>query len=300
MKNIGKVFISHSSADKIFVDHIVADIIKHGIDVWYDKFEIRIGDSIPGKINEGLSESKYFIIVLSKHSVNSKWVQEELNAALVKQIALKGTFLLPVLIDNCHIPPLLSHRHCADFRQSYDVGIKELFGVWGLDSEAIATIGDKTLFPWPDVEILNKDFVYLHSTRFDKFFRMSCDFNWTANNTIEYLVKTLKLPWNKEIPELGMRWSFSYGLNFFDKSVSLEQRLVDAGIQVGGVLKLNISGTYEDLYEKELHEMWDGSKLYEMGGAMMRDAQLKQAIQERGHLSTQRLREISNSCFNHV
>jgi hypothetical protein len=300
MRNIGKVFISHSSADKDFVDRLVTDITKHGIDVWYDKFDIQIGDSIPGKINEGLSESKYFIIIISQNSVKSRWVQEELNAALVKQIASNGTFLLPVLIDDCSIPPLLSHRHYADFRKSYESGIKELLGVWGLDSKAIVGIGDKTLFPWPDIENYNIDIVYLHSTRFDKFFRMPCDLSWTANYTIDYLVDTLKLPWNKDIQELGMRWSFSYGLIVSDKSISLNQSLLDSGVQPGAVLKLNITGTYEDLYKNELQEMWDGSKTYEIIHTSMRYAKLEQAIQERGSLTSQRLREIANSCFNHI
>src|SRR5438876_11769402 len=48
MKAIGKVFVSHSSSDKVFVDRLVADLAKHGIPVWYDKLDIKLGDSVPG------------------------------------------------------------------------------------------------------------------------------------------------------------------------------------------------------------------------------------------------------------
>jgi hypothetical protein len=76
-----KVFISHASKDKNFVDRLVSDLAARGVPVWYDKLDVRLGDSIPGKINSGISEAKYFLIVLSPAAVKSKWVQEELNAA---------------------------------------------------------------------------------------------------------------------------------------------------------------------------------------------------------------------------
>jgi TIR domain len=60
---IGKVFVSHSSSDKGFVDRLVADLASREIPVWYDKFDLRVGDSVTGGINEGLSQSKYFLIV---------------------------------------------------------------------------------------------------------------------------------------------------------------------------------------------------------------------------------------------
>jgi len=52
---VGKVFISHASSDEGFVDRLAYDLSRHGVSVWYDKLDLRIGDSIPGKINEGLS-----------------------------------------------------------------------------------------------------------------------------------------------------------------------------------------------------------------------------------------------------
>jgi hypothetical protein len=52
---VGKVFTSHASSDEGFVDRLAYDLSRHGVSVWYDKLDLRIGDSIPGKINEGLS-----------------------------------------------------------------------------------------------------------------------------------------------------------------------------------------------------------------------------------------------------
>jgi hypothetical protein len=299
MKN-NSVFISHSSIDKPFVDKLVNDLTKIGVTVWYDKLDIQLGDSIPGKINDGLTKAKYFIIVLSNASIKSRWVKEELNSALMKQINLNGTFIIPVVISECQIPPLLMHRRYLDLRNNYDFAIQELFDLLKKDLEVTDTIKDKQLFPWPDSKIQETNYLYLHSTRFDKFFKMYCDFNWTANDTIDYIVNTLNLPWNTELSELGMRWSFSYGLVFNDDSIGLDTTLMDIGLTNGSILKINISGTYEDIFEDEHKSMWDGTKMYEMGSAMRREQELKNKIRNRGDFTRERLKEIADSCFSHV
>ena len=266
-KDYTQLFISHASADKAFVDRLVEDLAQNGIEAWYDKFEIQLGDSVPGKINEGIANAKYFAIVLSPDSVVSKWVTEELNAALMKQVASSGTFLLPLMLRDCEIPPLLAHRRYADFRTNYDSALLELLGVLGINKDMAKSMENKILYPWPDIEQSDKQTCFLHSTRFDKFFRMACDFSWTADKTIDYITDTLNLPWNQEVPQLGMRWSFSYGLVHNEESISLRTTLENAGVIEGNVLRLNISGTYEDIWENELKSMWDGSKMYEIGSA---------------------------------
>lgn len=296
----GKLFISHASADKEFVDKLVKDLTGRGVDVWYDKFDIQLGDSVPGKINEGIADSKYFAIVLSPASVTSKWVTEELNAALIKQISLSGTFLLPLMFKDCNVPPLLAHRRYADFRSDYASALSELLDVLGKDADMAASLDGKALYPWPDTSQSDMQTCYLYSARFDKFFRMACDFSWTADRTIDYITEALKLPWNQDVPQLGMRWSFSYGLVHNDQSIPLRTTLEEAGVSTGSVLRLNISGTYEDVWEKELKSMWDGSKMYEIGSAMRREQELRSNIQSRGSLTRSRLKELANECFKHV
>jgi hypothetical protein len=296
----GKVFVSHASKDKDFVDRLVSDLAARGVPVWYDKLDVRLGDSIPGKISDGISEAKYFLIVLSPAAVKSVWVREELNAALMRQVASAGAFLLPVLVEDCDIPPLLGHRRFADFRESYEAGLEELLGVFGRDTKAAESAGKNLVHPWPDVEVPDGEFIYLHSTRFDKFFRMNCDLEWSADRTIDYIVSTLALPWRKEIPELGMSWSFSYKLMYGEHSVALRKTLSDAGIVVGSTVKITISGRYKDLYENEIKEMWEPDKVYNIAAKMMRETEMKKKIEERGPLTQERLKQIADSCFAHV
>ena len=48
---IGKVFVSHASADNPFVDRLVADLAARAIPVWYDELNLRVGTSVTGGIN---------------------------------------------------------------------------------------------------------------------------------------------------------------------------------------------------------------------------------------------------------
>jgi len=112
----------------------------------------------------------------------------------MRQVASAGTFLIPVLVEDCDVPPLLNHRRFADFRKDYEAGLEELLEVFGRDAKAAELAGKNLVHSWPDLEISDREFIYLHSTRFDKFFRMNCDLEWTANSTIDYIVSTLSLP----------------------------------------------------------------------------------------------------------
>ncbi|RYF36242.1 MAG: toll/interleukin-1 receptor domain-containing protein, partial [Cytophagaceae bacterium] len=67
-KNRRVAFLSHSSADKPFIRQLAADLSASGIDVWLDEQRIRVGDSIPEKIAQGLAESDYFLIGISHNS----------------------------------------------------------------------------------------------------------------------------------------------------------------------------------------------------------------------------------------
>jgi hypothetical protein len=233
--------------------------------------------------------------------VTSKWVQEELNAALMTQVAKGGTFILPLLLEDCTLPPLLAHRKHADFRSDFTSGLTELLSIWGKDAEACATAGKAAVHPWPDIEIADDEFVYLHSTRFDKFFRMSCSLDWTADQAIDYLTKTLSLPWNIEVSAVGMKWSFSYGLRLSGKGISLDKTLREAGAQIGSVVQIRINGTYEDLYEKELKEAFSPDKYYlQTMERILREQWLREQVALRRLLTDDKLKAIADSCFAHV
>jgi hypothetical protein len=129
-------FISYSPADATFIDRLAEDLVANGVGVWLDRWEIRVGDSITDRIQQGLIESDYLLVVLSPDSVESRWVREELNTARMQQLASRQVVLLPVLYRDCRIPPRLRDLHYADFRGNrYREGLRELLAVLAPQAE---------------------------------------------------------------------------------------------------------------------------------------------------------------------
>ena len=88
------VFISHATEDKDEVVRPLVDaLIACGVRVWYDESELRIGDSLRGKIDEGLASSRYGILVLSHAFFRKKWTKFELNALVAREMADKSAIL---------------------------------------------------------------------------------------------------------------------------------------------------------------------------------------------------------------
>lgn len=119
------IFLSHSSDDKPFVRELNNALNKAGLNTWFDENDIEVTHSIPGKINEALSECAYFLIILTPNAIESKWVTNELNAAL-----MMGKTIVPVLLKTCEIPPLLKDIKYADFRSDHLLGLNQLLKVF--------------------------------------------------------------------------------------------------------------------------------------------------------------------------
>jgi hypothetical protein len=103
-----KVFISHASEDKDrFVLSFAKALLQNGIDAWVDQWEMHLGDSIVEKIFEdGVAQASAVIVILSNFSINKPWVREEMNSAFVQRVN-KGTRLIPIILDDCHVPTAL-------------------------------------------------------------------------------------------------------------------------------------------------------------------------------------------------
>lgn len=112
------VFICHSSKDKPKVREIKAELEGEGIYCWIDEAEVLPGNTIIEKITEGIQKTGSFIIVLSQNSIESGWVNDELEKALTKEIHGRKGAVIPVVIDDCKIPDTLAHKCFADLRSA--------------------------------------------------------------------------------------------------------------------------------------------------------------------------------------
>ena len=82
------VFISHATEDKDDVVRPLAQaLINQNLRVWYDEFELRIGDSLRRKIDAGLAQSRFGIVVLSHAFFQKNWPQYELDGLVTREMA---------------------------------------------------------------------------------------------------------------------------------------------------------------------------------------------------------------------
>jgi hypothetical protein len=81
------VFISHASEDKESVVRPLAHELRSlGLSVWYDEFELRIADSLRRKIDGGLANSRFGVVVLSQAFFAKNWPQYELDGLVTREM----------------------------------------------------------------------------------------------------------------------------------------------------------------------------------------------------------------------
>lgn len=80
-------FISHASEDKQDIVRPLAEALKAaGCRVWYDESELKLGDSLRRKIDHGLANSRYGIVVISRNFMKKNWPDYELNGMVAREI----------------------------------------------------------------------------------------------------------------------------------------------------------------------------------------------------------------------
>lgn len=120
------VFISYSHEDKDFASNLASQLVRHKAKVWIDQWELQVGDSIIDHIQSAIQGADALLIILSKSSVNSEWCKKEISSGLLRELEEKRVVVLPALIEECEIPLFLRGKLYADFRKSFDDGIKSV------------------------------------------------------------------------------------------------------------------------------------------------------------------------------
>ena len=94
------VFISYASEDKAFVERL-AEALSLKIRVWFDDFELRVGDSLRQAIDEGLKSSRFGVVIFSDHFFQKRWPQRELDGLTANERNGRKV-ILPVWLDIDH------------------------------------------------------------------------------------------------------------------------------------------------------------------------------------------------------
>jgi uncharacterized protein YjbI with pentapeptide repeats len=93
-------FISFSGNDRPFIEKINTDLQKEGIRCWFAPEEMKMGDAFRQRVDQLIRITEKLLIVLSKFSIESTWIQEEVEAALAEERNRNRAVLYPIRLDN--------------------------------------------------------------------------------------------------------------------------------------------------------------------------------------------------------
>lgn len=136
------VFLSWASEDRDIAEMLARHFIANGIDTWWSQWEMRSGDSLRRKIDQGLSDCTHFVVLLTPTSINKPWVNEEIDAGFVRHVEGVSRFI-PVRhnLDVTRLSPLLKSRIASEIC-SDGTGLDTLVGdIFGLSTKPV--IGTK-------------------------------------------------------------------------------------------------------------------------------------------------------------
>ncbi len=116
-----KIFISYSRRDTEYVESLVEALRKQGFEVWFDK-NIRTGTDWDDTIESELKNADAIVLILSKTSVASENVKDEISYAIGLDKPVN-----PIKIEECDVPMRLARKQFVDFTtMGHEVGFERL------------------------------------------------------------------------------------------------------------------------------------------------------------------------------
>jgi len=125
------VFISHANQDAQFAHRLATDLQRLGVQVWIASESIRPGEGWVSAIERGLEESSHVVVALTPAALESRWVKKETDIAIAQE--RKGLRqVIPLDVEPCKVPLLLSSYQMVSFRRDYDAGLSQLADILGV------------------------------------------------------------------------------------------------------------------------------------------------------------------------
>lgn len=122
--------LSYATENEDFAQKLYTDLQQQGAPCWFAPQDLKAGDKLRDVIYEAIDKQDKLLLVLSEHAINSKWVEEEVDAALDREHHSPDTFLLfPIRLDDQVMQTrkawaiAVRQRYIGDFRQWDDEGV---------------------------------------------------------------------------------------------------------------------------------------------------------------------------------
>jgi uncharacterized protein YjbI with pentapeptide repeats len=131
-------FISYSARDDLFVRKLHGDLQSAGVRCWFAPEDMKIGDRIRDRIDQSIRFHDKLLLVLSSASIDSTWVEKEVETAFEEEQRKKNTVLFPIKLDDAVMntdkswaADVRRARHIGDFRrwpraEDYNISFQRL------------------------------------------------------------------------------------------------------------------------------------------------------------------------------
>lgn len=121
-----KAFLSYGWEDRELAKAIAEALQSNGVETWCAEWEIRAGDSLRQKIDEGLKNCTVFLVLLTPESFTKPWVNQEMDAGLVRKIEEQARFI-PIRknLPTHQLPPLMRGMLSPEL-QNFESDIRQL------------------------------------------------------------------------------------------------------------------------------------------------------------------------------
>ena len=113
-------FISYSSKDEAFAKRLHADLQDRGVRCWFAPEDMKIGDKWRVRIDETIRTYEKLLLLLSKHSMASTWVEKEVETAFDRESECGELMLFPIRLDDAVMDSKTGWA--ADIRRSRNIG----------------------------------------------------------------------------------------------------------------------------------------------------------------------------------
>jgi len=148
-------FISYSTRDKDHASKFFTELQNRQFKCWQDIHEIDVGELFPEKIEQGIKKSRYLLVWLSPHSIQSNWVQRELDLMYSRELDEQTPSIIPIKGGDYKIPDYLNYlqnRQHADFTGSFDSGLESVLKVLNANSSVMINYFVQNLLTGKDID----------------------------------------------------------------------------------------------------------------------------------------------------
>lgn len=237
------VFISHASADLPTVENVVNGLTVAGIEVLFDRQELRLGDSFLTFMENGMAVADYCLLLWSRSAAATEWVRLEWEAALYRSISEKRSFLMTGRLEDVSLPALVAPRLCVDLFPNLRPGLDQIVESWQADRHVEKqTCRQVANVTFPQSTASNCSTVYVTSEAFGVTVPLKTNLDEPVGMYLDRIVTSFNLPkmWDYQ-GRIGVR--FGYRLMNGDEPLNRALSLKAQRVQEKTVLWLETTMT---------------------------------------------------------